>query len=100
MPGDFYFVKVRMITYLRFLCLVGMLGLKRILPESYIWVCSVLGAVLHNIGQIVVACLIAGWGLLAYLPFLLAAGCAAGAFTGICAQLVIRRKRKEKWNIE
>lgn len=83
-----------------FLCLVGMLGFKHILPESYIWVCSVLGAVLHNIGQIVVAYLIAGWGLLVYLPFLLTAGCAAGAFTGICAQLVIRRKRKEKWNIE
>ena len=76
------------------LCLLGMLLLKRILPEEYIWICSVLGAILHNVGQIAVACLIGGWGMLMYLPFLLVSGCLAGAFTGICAQLVTRRKRK------
>ena len=37
------------------LCLVGMVWLKRIISERYIWLCSVLGAVLHNIGQITVA---------------------------------------------
>ena len=73
------------------LCLVGMLGLKHILTERCIWICSVLGAVLHNIGQITVACLIAGWGLLAYFPFLLVSGCIAGAFTGGCAQIVLKR---------
>ncbi|MFR1800740.1 MAG: Gx transporter family protein [Acutalibacteraceae bacterium] len=75
------------------LCLLGMLLLKRLLPEKYIWICSVLGAVLHNIGQTAVACLIAGWGLLAYFPFLLISGCIAGAFTGGCAQIVLRRFR-------
>lgn len=75
------------------LCLLGMLGFKHILTERYIWICSVLGAVLHNIGQITVACLVAGWGLLAYLPFLLVSGCIAGAFTGGCAQLVVLRIR-------
>ncbi len=74
-----------------FLCLAGMLGLKHILTDSYIWICSVLGAVLHNIGQITVAGLIAGWGVLFYLPMLLTAGCIAGAFTGVCAQLLVRR---------
>lgn len=78
------------------LCLVGMLGTKHILKEQYIWICSVLGAVLHNIGQIVVACLIAGWGLLVYFPFLLVSGCIAGAFTGACAQIVLRRCRVGK----
>lgn len=73
------------------LCLVGMLPLKRLLSEKYLWVLSVLGAVFHNIGQIAAACLIAGWGVLAYLPFLLVSGCLAGAFTGVCAQLVVRR---------
>lgn len=73
------------------LCLAGMLGLKHILTERLIWVCSVFGAVLHNIGQIIVACLIAGWGLIAYFPFLLVSGCIAGAFTGGCAQLVVQR---------
>lgn len=78
------------------LCLAGMLLLKRVLPERYIWVCSVLGAVLHNIGQMVAACLIAGWGMLVYFPFLLVSGCLAGAFTGGCAQLLIHRMRAGK----
>ena len=37
--------------------------------------------------------------LLAYLPFLLVAGCIAGAFTGGCAQLILlqeSRKRKKR----
>ena len=41
------------------LCLVGMLPLKRLLSEKYLWVLSVLGAVFHIIGQIAAACLIA-----------------------------------------
>lgn len=75
------------------LCLCGMLGLRRILPARYIWVCSVLGAVLHNIGQIAVAILITRTPeLIIYLPVLLVSGCIAGLFTGLCAQfLVVRR---------
>ncbi len=76
------------------LCLGGMLLLKRVIPESQIWLCSVFGALLHNTGQILVACLVAGAGMLAYYPFLLVSGCIAGAFTGGCAQLVIGRSRK------
>lgn len=76
------------------LCLAGMLCLRRAIPEKYIWLCSVFGAVLHNIGQISVAILITGTpAVIAYLPFLLVSGCAAGAFTGGCAQLVMRRGR-------
>lgn len=78
------------------LCLVGMLLFKRILSQKHIWLCSVFGAVFHNIGQVAAACLIAGWGMLVYLPFLLLSGCLAGAFTGGCAQLVIRRSKLEK----
>lgn len=74
------------------LCLAGMLLLRRVLSEKHIWLCSVFGAVLHNIGQITVAILITGTpSLIWYLPFLLLSGCAAGAFTGGCAQLVIKR---------
>lgn len=75
------------------LCLVGMLFFKRIFSPNCIWLCSVFGAVFHNIGQISVACLIAGLGMLVYLPFLLLSGCLAGAFTGGCAQLVISRSK-------
>ena len=78
------------------LCLAGMLFLKRVIPESQIWLCSVFGAVLHNIGQIAVACLVLGAGMLAYLPFLLVAGCIAGAFTGGCAQLILLRKSRKR----
>lgn len=74
------------------LCLVGMLVMKKAISKKYIWLCSLFGAVFHNIGQIVIACLIAGWGMLFYLPFLLVTGCLAGAFTGGCAQLVIHKK--------
>ena len=73
------------------ICLAGMLLLKRIIDEKHIWIGSVFGAVLHNIGQIIVAVLILGASVLVYLPFLLVSGCLAGAFTGACAQLVIHR---------
>lgn len=73
------------------LCLTGMFLLCRLISSKYIWICSVFGAVLHNIGQIAVACLIAGWSLSVYFLFLLVSGCIAGAFTGICAQIIISR---------
>jgi heptaprenyl diphosphate synthase len=74
------------------LCLSGMLILRRMITTQYIWVCSVLGAVLHNIGQILVAVIIAGtWSIAVYLPFLLVSGCIAGAFTGFCAQIIVKR---------
>ncbi len=75
------------------LCLAGMLILKRIIDEKHILIASVFGAVLHNIGQIAVAVIIMGFGVLAYLPFLLVSGCLAGAFTGGCAQMVVHRIR-------
>lgn len=72
-------------------CLAGMLPLKRVIEEAHIWRGSVLGAVLHNTGQMAVAVLALGKGVLAYLPFLVVAGCLAGAFTGLCAQFVLKR---------
>ena len=74
-------------------CFAGMLLLKRAIPERHLWLASVFGAALHNLGQMAVAMAIAGTAALAYLPFLLLAGCAAGAFTGLCAQLVIHKGR-------
>lgn len=76
------------------LCLAGMLVLRRIVDERHIWLSSVLGAVLHNIGQIGMAVLITGTvGIMVYFPFLLVSGCLAGAFTGTCAQLVIKKMK-------
>ena len=76
-------------------CLLGMLALRRILPEKQIWLCSVIGAMLHNIGQITAAVLIMrGFGVAAYLPILLVTGSLAGLFTGLCAQLLLGRMRR------
>ena len=85
------------------LCLAGMLFLKKIIsggrrPVKHLWLCSVLGAVLHNTGQIIAACFIAGTGVIAYFPFLSVSGCIAGSFTGLCAQYVINRLELETGN--
>ena len=75
-----------------FLCLAGMLLLKRVIDEKHLWMASVFGAVLHNTGQMAAALLILRTpSLLIYYPFLLVSGCLAGAFTGVCAQLVTQR---------
>ncbi|MBO4884675.1 MAG: Gx transporter family protein [Clostridia bacterium] len=74
------------------LCLLAMLGLRRVLSMKQIWVASVIGAAAHNAGQIAVAVAVTGTpGLLAYLPVLLMSGMVAGLFTGLCAQALIKR---------
>lgn len=78
------------------LCLVGMIPLSKVIDQSHIWVCSVFGAALHNIGQIIVAMTVMRTpALISYLPFLLVSGCIAGTFTGVCAQILIKRLRKK-----
>lgn len=74
------------------LCLLGTVRFSRMIPPELLWAVSILGAVLHNIGQIAVAVLLTGtWSIIAYLPFLLVSGCCARAFTGLCAQLLTTR---------
>ena len=75
------------------LCLVGMLLIKKAVPMNFIWLSSILGAILHNTGQMAAAVLMTGTlTVLSYYPFLIVSGCIAGAFTGICAQLLIKRE--------
>ena len=77
-----------------FLCLAGMIPLRKIIPENYIWLCSIAGAILHNTGQIITAVILMKTiSVIAYYPVLIFSGCIAGAFTGICTQLVIKRLR-------
>ena len=74
------------------LCLAAMLGLRRMLTSSQLWVASVIGAAAHNVGQIAVAIAVTGTpALLAYLPVLLMSGMIAGLFTGLCAQALVKR---------
>ena len=74
------------------MCLAGMLLVRRIIPVKYIWLCSIIGAILHNTGQILVAMLVMrSLAVLPFYPILLTAGCIAGTFTGICASLILKR---------
>ena len=78
-----------------FLCLLGMLFLKRIIDEKHLWIASVFGALLHNTGQMAAALLVTETtSLLLYYPFLVVSGCLAGAFTGLCAQAIMPRLRR------
>lgn len=73
------------------LSLGGMLLLKRIPAFSYVAV-SVLGGVLHNVGQIGMACLLLETNVIVYyLPFLILSGTIAGVAVGVLAAVLIRR---------
>lgn len=75
-----------------FFCLCGMFFMKKFLPDKNIPLCSVLGAIFHNFGQITAAaCVMQSLSVLAYLPILIVTGCIAGLFTGLCAKSVDRR---------
>ncbi len=74
------------------LCLLVSIPLSRVLTRKQMWVCSVAGAVAHNIGQILVAVAVTRTPeLVVYLPVLLVSGIITGLFTGLCAQLLAGR---------
>lgn len=78
-------------------CLCGMLLVKKVIPEKYIWLCSIIGALLHNTGQTAAAVLMMrSFAVLSVYPFLIITGCIAGAFTGLCAQFIVNRIIDEK----
>lgn len=66
--------------------------LRGALKGEQVWVLSTLSAIAHNVGQISLAVLItetpALWG---YLPVLMISAVLAGAFTGLGAQLILKR---------
>ena len=71
---------------------------RKLLPEKQLWVVSVFGAIFHNIGQLAAAVAVTGTSeILYYLPVLLISGILTGAFTGLCAQLVLRRLRASRF---
>lgn len=74
------------------LCFLVMALLKNIFPKNMIWLLSVIGAVFHNVGQLLVASLVFGskdvfW----YFPILLTSGIVTGIFTGVAAQYVVTK---------
>ncbi len=77
------------------LSFVLMVLLKKFFTLKQVWVLSVLSAVMHNIGQLLAAIFMtSSVQLVYYLPVLVISGIIAGAFTGLCAQLVLLRLKK------
>ena len=71
------------------LAFTAMAALSRI-PGLSVVLVAIVGAILHNIGQLVVAMLILGTSLVWWsAPVLVVAACATGAATGVAAQYAI-----------
>ena len=71
------------------------IGLKRILTRKQLWVAGALGAVAHSVGQMAVAVAMTGTpGLIMYLPVLVICSIVTGLFTGLCAQLLVKRGKE------
>ena len=77
------------------LSLCVMLPLSYKLPPKYMFLMSVLGAVCHNLGQILTAMLVTQTpSLIMYLPVLVLSACISGLFTGLCDTVLYDRLSK------
>ena len=77
------------------LAILVTIGLRKILKENQLWAAGCLGAIAHSIGQMIAAIAITRtMGLLVYLPVLVVISIFTGLFTGLCAQLLIKRGGK------
>lgn len=77
------------------LSLSGMILLKKCGLFS-MTVVSITGAVLHNVGQILMACLLLETNVIVYyLPFLIVFGIVAGVVVGLVAAVLVRRIKVE-----
>ena len=79
------------------LSLVGMILIKKLNWFSTISV-SIIGGILHNIGQIIAAILWTGTAQIAYyLPVLLISGTIAGTLIGMASGMIVKRLSKWKF---
>lgn len=79
------------------LSFAGMALMVLWLHNKYVWFVSVIGAVLHNIGQILAAIFVLNSvQICVFLPFLILAGCITGLFTGFAAAAVLKHWPKGK----
>ena len=72
------------------LSLLGMILLKRTDKMSCVAV-SVLGGVLHNVGQILMAWALMGPNVVYYLPVLILSGTVTGVAIGLVSALIVKR---------
>mgnify|MGYP002859680539 CR=1 FL=1 len=74
------------------LCYLVMLLLRKLLTLRQIWVCGVIGAIFHNVGQTLAAIAVyRTLAVAAYFPLLVVSGIITGLFTGLCAQFLVQR---------
>lgn len=67
-------------------CFASMYLVNRLLQKHYIFLTSIIGAIFHNLGQILAACLLTGTSaVIIYFPLLMASGIITGLFTGLAA---------------
>ena len=67
------------------------------MKRNQIWIMSILGALGHNAGQLLVAAFVTGTASIAwYAPVLVIAGVITGFFTGQCAQILLNHMDKLK----
>ncbi len=70
----------------------AMVVLSKVFSPKKLWLCSPIAAVFHNLGQLLAAAaVLRSWAVMAYFPYLLVAGLAAGLFTGLAAQFLLER---------
>lgn len=68
------------------LCFLIMWFLYRFLCGRFLVLTSIFGALAHNAGQLMAACLFTGgFSVLTYAPVLVVSGILTGCFTGVCA---------------
>ena len=76
------------------LCWIVCCLLRNVMDDRQIWLCSILGAMAHNIGQMAAAVAVTQTPkLLVYLPVLMVSGIIAGAFTGLAARFLLERMK-------
>ena len=74
------------------LAVVSMCLIKKVLSEEYMQYTSIIGAIFHNIGQILMAIVITGTIQIAlYLPILIAVSLVTGLFTGLVCKYLYNR---------
>lgn len=75
-----------------FFSFIVMALLKKVFSDENIWAISVFGAFAHNLGQIVAAVIITSQlAVMYYFLFLIISSVITGVFTGVCAQVFIKR---------
>ena len=77
------------------LAILVTIGLRKLLTQQQLWIAGCLGAIAHSIGQMAMAVLVTGTiSIAVYLPIMIVCSIVTGIFTGLCAQLLVKRGNK------